>query len=410
MSNFSIENETVSTANSIPADVSRTDRINGDHLGSEVINASLLLVEPLNLELCFQVLQTSNVAALPFYQVVETIFSSLFYTHIWAPHPVDLVDDWLSEPLIYTVTHTPFRKFKAALPWLLSGCNRDILRDCLCAELIFSLFYVIDDLLDQKRLRYGKETAFGKFGANINHSTWKQAHNLNEVAIRFFEGSNERMQLWKASLAEIESEEKFRADATGTINLSQYFDRSKKRTAFLGAWWELASKMAGCRDLMSVFSEIYPLCAVAGQVRNDLRNMSHREKILGGEQFSDFTDGRYTALTIQVLDMAASSDLGWIQRLIWGRGLPVSLTEAIRLEQICLGSGAVEIIKTIINNKVHSAEAIVAQSNLSDEVKAILSGWIFRQFRVGVTSHYNDSCPDAVNFVAAAKSLAMGLS
>lgn len=365
------------------------------------------LTEIKDLRAFFSLLGSTAPDTLPYAAIVEQAFSSIFYTVLWTPAYAGLAGDWLGDPLVHTITHTPFRKFKAVLPWLFSASAEAARLDCLCAELLSSLFYLYDDVLDKKTVRYGKETAYKRFGSWGKDECWKRARALDTPqAERFFQGDQARRQLWAKSLDQIQSYEDLRVQAQEGLSFAAYRQQSEKRTGFLGEWWQRVADLTGNAELGRVLREVYPRCAFTGQLRNDLRNTRVAEIHNGGTRFSDFTEGRVTAVTILVRKKAPSEeDRRWINKTIWARQTPLSDDEISRLEAICHASGALDKLTRDISDSIQHIQERFDGSTLGEDLKVLGLGWIFRQFHVGVTGHHQDTHPSANRFIQAIKRL-----
>src|SRR6266536_512580 len=92
------------------------------------------------------------------YETVETAFTRVFERDIWTARSRLAVDTWLGRPVVYYLEAMPGRKFCSVVPWLCAGGESSVLLDCLAAELLFILFYCMDDDLDGKTTRYGVTT------------------------------------------------------------------------------------------------------------------------------------------------------------------------------------------------------------------------------------------------------------
>jgi geranylgeranyl pyrophosphate synthase len=364
------------------------------------------LTEIKDLKAFFSLLTSTAPDTLPYAAIVEQAFSSIFYTVLWTPDYSDPARDWLGDPLVYTITHTPFRKFKAVLPWLFSASAEAVRLDCLCAELLSSLFYLYDDVLDQKQVRYGQKTAYSLFGSGGRDDCWERARAFDTPqAERFLQGDQERRQLWAESLDQIQSYEDLRVQPQTGLSFSAYQEQSEKRTGFLGEWWQRVADRTGNAELGRVLREVYPTCAFTGQLRNDLRNTRVMEIYNGGTRFSDFIEGRVTAVTILVRERASIRDQRWINETIWQRQTALSDDEIRRLDAICHKSGVLAEVAEKISCSIQRITERFEMSALDDDVKALGLGWIFRQFHVGVTGHYQDSHPSANRFIQAIKRL-----
>lgn len=337
---------------------------------------------------------------------VEQVFTALFYNYLWTDTWEALITSWLGEALAHTVRQIPHRKFKAALPWLSLACQPEAFYDCLCAELLFSLFYQYDDLLDKKTRRYGRTTALGKFGSEGNWRSWDHAHRLDTPAAQVLLADQKRRDLWESTLARFETSENLRVTCS-EMPFETYRQQSIRRMGFLGKWWRQAANTVEDTELQRMIDSIYPLTVFTGQIRNDLRNTDKREATNGGLQFSDFTDGRATGVTILVRERVIGKDQRWIESKVWKSKNPLAQDEILKLHYICKDMGALNELRTLVSQNICQIENAIHRSRLSTDVKAIWLGWVFRQYRAEITSPTLAENPVARRFIEAARRLSV---
>ncbi|HEY7127276.1 MAG TPA: hypothetical protein VH540_25310 [Ktedonobacterales bacterium] len=361
------------------------------------------LSEPRSLATYFSSLTAQTINTLPYVGIVEMTFSQVFYAHLWTPDRARSVREWLGDPLIHAVERIPFRKFKASLPWLSLCCSPDVLWDCLCAELLFSLFSIMDDALDEKETRYGRQTSYGRFGKKRSMHSWDAACKVGRKGKRLLQEDPIRIGLWQATLDQIDQSEKTRVEQDIHLPFSEYCRQSIRRTSFLGIWWEQGARNAGDTLLAEFIHSIYPLCAQAAQLKNDLRNAdSVWETNCRGIPFSDFTDGRATAVTILVREKASATDYAWIQKHAWKQNLPLSKETIERLQAICQNSGVFDAVRTAIISTISNIEYLITNSSLSLSIKSLWLGWVLEQFSEGILTYQ----PSSEEFVNTARMLA----
>ena len=339
--------------------------------------------------------------------VVEQIFTAFFYSYLWTNAWKITITSWLGEALAHTIRQTPHRKFKAALPWLSLACQPAAFYDCLCAELLSSLFYLYDDLFDNKTTRYGQTTALGKFGPASNRRSWDNARRLDTPAARELLADTQRRDLWLHALDQFEVSENLHVTCQDIIPFDLYRRQSFERMGFLGDWWRRAANTVDDAKLQQLIDTIYPLSVFTGQIRNDLRNTDVREATNGGNQFSDFTDGRTTAVTLLVQQRVSGKDRSWIERKLWNSQKPLAQDEIVKLYLICQELEVLNDLKTLISQHIRQIENTIKQSSLSEDVKAIWLGWVFRQYRAEITSPTLAENPAARRFIEAAGRLSV---
>jgi 8-oxo-dGTP pyrophosphatase MutT (NUDIX family)/geranylgeranyl pyrophosphate synthase len=263
----------------------------------------------------------------PLATVVDRTFSALFYAHmepvLRSTWPVDAT----SPVLFHTINNTPWRKFHGALPLLASGGDADALLPSLAAEVLFSFFYVCDDLLDGKTARYGAKTALGAFGSAAATDFVARFDRAFATYLGAWPDTSARRRIeanaagWLAQLRHQQSERR-RGTAT---TMEQYEAASAVRTAFLGQLWELAADAAGDAPLARLWREIYPLCAVIGQLKNDLRELDPASESYG----EDARTGTRTAVTMRLRESVAGTAVS-DELVLRCRALIAQVVDAVR--------------------------------------------------------------------------------
>lgn len=349
--------------------------------------------------------QSHNPEKVAYTPVVQAAFSSLFYSNLWTPELVENLRDWIGEPLEHTVIATPHRKFKAVLPFLSLGCDQRVVKEVLAAEILFSLFYLHDDVIDNKFQRYGKATAFGVYGGEANINSWRRAHELGKEGREFLENEGNE-SLWVKILTELEDNQNKRVSVGLETTFQEYALQSMKRTMFLGEWWQQAARKVNDTNFAEFIGNVYPYCALVGQLCNDLRNVSPQEFESGGIRFSDFTDGKVTSMTLLTLtdtrsDLSAD-DISWVKEKVWESGVPLTESEILKMEEICQSGGAVDSLRDIIRGIITVIENYIETSSLSPDVKTIWQGWVALQFKNGLIGHLDYANPEETeNFINA---------
>ena len=82
-----------------------------------------------------------------------------------------------------------------------------------------------------------------------------------------------------------------------------------RRTRFLGDLWTLACEESGCEAEASLIQRIYGTCALAGQIKNDLRDIRATEK---DERFRDIRDGVRNSCILRLLEIVDESERSWL--------------------------------------------------------------------------------------------------
>ncbi len=317
------------------------------------------------------------------YETVETAFTRVFERDIWTARSRLAVDTWLGRPVVYYLEAMPGRKFCSVVPWLCAGGESSVLLDCLAAELLFILFYCMDDDLDGKTTRYGVTTALGRFGGEAVERSAERAESTPLVTA-FFDDRQDQRELWLASLAAMRLQQTNRIALPVDAPLDAYRWAAAERTAFIGAWWMRAAAMTGDQELSDTVRQVYPRCAVTGQLRNDLRNLTARETACGGTRYSDFLEGRATAVTMRALRRTDARDRTWLLEHVWARRSALPRDDAGHLAAILDRLEVAQDVIEEIRGDLSEMYATIEGSALDRNVKRVWRAWMFRQFETGV--------------------------
>ena len=315
--------------------------------------------------------------------VVDRTFSALFYAHAEPLLRASWPSNGTTDVLFHTVHRTPWRKFRAGIPLLATRGNAAALLPALAAEVLFSFFYVYDDLLDGKKIRYGVPTALGALGYDA----------ATEFVNRFEHSFGAWLQTWPTSIARqkiataaskhmtsLRQHEHGRRNGA-PVTMAQYERASAMRTAFLGWLWEIAAESVDDAALAELWREIYPLCAVVGQLKNDLRELDPQS-----ESYSEDTrSGTITAVTMMLRNLAAS----------------ISDDNAAASVHAQVTSRCRDLIATIIN--------AIRDAPIDHDARVVLEAWVHMQFENGLAAGENMAVIPTATFLRAVARSAEGV-
>lgn len=338
---------------------------------------------------------------MPYARVVEQALVIKGFMPLWTAEVRQDLEAWLGAPLIYTLEKQPFRKWPSALPFLSTGSNPAARINARCAQLQMAHWYLHDDLKDAKLIRYGQPTAYAIYGPEACWASWAAALKVGEIGAKALGNDPDRIDFWQESLAALHRAQMDRLHGDGPISFQAYLQQSRERASFIGEWRERTARAAGETALAEFIARINPECATVGQVRNDLRNAQPREQVLGGEIFSDFKEGKKTAVTFLALNrfFPTLDDL-WLPETT--KLLPLLVHPENQGPII----DALDDAHTFLLGFITYIEDDIKTSELTEDVKTLWLGWVYRQFRTGVTHSHDDINPEAsAKFLQAVENL-----
>lgn len=318
--------------------------------------------------------------------VTDRIFSALFYSHLW---PV-LAKTWPSAgagtSLQWTIRNIPFRKFKSAIPFLLTASDPRSIVPALTAELMFALFYLLDDVIDQRTHRYGRQTALGARGPAETATAIMVGLTQIDGWLALMQASDCICGVVKAGSREL-AEEQILRRGVGARTMEEYAGHSMRRTRFLGDLWAAACQESACEAEAVLVGRIYGMCALAGQIKNDLRDIRTIDQ---EERFRDIRDGVRNVCVLRLLNVADPRECERILRYLSDGAMIDTDGEAelVRLfSKHCVDVWAINEVRSL-------SERILAAVDEADIVaakKCVLSEWVRMQFTSGLGAECDDS-------------------
>jgi geranylgeranyl pyrophosphate synthase len=336
--------------------------------------------------------------------VTDRVFSTLFYSHLW---PV-LAKTWPSESasdrLLWTIRNIPFRKFKSAIPLLLTGSHRCSIAPALAAELVFALFYLLDDVIDQRTHRYGRKTALGAGGVAETATSIMLGLTAIDQWLASMQASTSLRQTIREGARALADEQNFRR-GRGARSLEQYAEHSKRRTRFLGDLWAVACQESDCEAEASLIRRVYGTCALAGQIKNDLRDIRAAEP---EERFRDIRDGVRNACLLRLLEVTGEVDRGWLTGRLATRS-PLTIDDETELVRLFAEHEVDAWATSYVRALGKEILASVDRADVVESKKRVLAEWVTLQFMSGLDSISDDSPTRVRQFVEAVAELTQGL-
>jgi geranylgeranyl pyrophosphate synthase len=334
----------------------------------------------------------------------DRVFSALFYSRLWPflakTWPPENTDD----RLLWTIRNIPYRKFKSAIPILLTASHPRSVVPALTAELMFALFYLLDDLIDQRMDRYGRETALGASGpARSAVSILLGLTQIDGWLVSVQASDNVRRAVTEGARAL--ADEQILRRGIGARNLEAYAKHSMRRTRFLGDLWTVACEESGCEAEASLIQCVYGACALAGQIKNDLRDVRTTEK---EERFRDIRDGVRNACVLRLLELADELERGWLTERLSNR-TSVTTEDEAELARLFSKHEIDSWASSQVRALSEQVLATIGGADISEAKKLVLSEWIALQFTSGLGADSDHSPVRVSRFLNAVSELTQRL-
>jgi geranylgeranyl pyrophosphate synthase len=310
--------------------------------------------------------------------VTDRIFSAMFYSRLWSLLTATWPSTNAGSRLLWTIRNIPFRKFKSAVPFLLAASNSRSIVPALAAELMFALFYLVDDVIDERTQRYGRKTALGAGGSAQTVTAIMLGLSEIDEWLVSMQASHAVRRAARDGAQALADEQNFRRGA-GARTLEDYADHSKRRTRFLGDLWAVACQESGCETEASLIRHIYGACALAGQIKNDLSDI---RTAATEERFRDIRDGVRNACVLRLFHVADDPDREWLTARLAARSVTADdAPEFVRLfSKYRVDAWAASEVRVLSQQILRSVDA----SGVTDAKKIVLSEWVTMQFTAGL--------------------------
>lgn len=341
---------------------------------------------------------------LPYYVFIEKIFSAIYYSYIdQVVSKFSTISE--SDLLFHTIRKTPYRKFKSAIPSLLSSFSSTSLLSAALSELSFAIFTVLDDICDARSSRYDSATAISSFGVPVCTACLLSA--VNSISRRLKE-----LGFAEASIADFQSaiSECGVAQANRFLandqTLQSFYEMAYRRTRFLEVIWRSGLSLPEQVKEENIISSNYRSFAILGQMLNDYYDMK--------EDSISSSDGQTRWSDIQLKYLSFSSSLiantlpheesagffrdifGSVHTNQQSKDKLQHIFDKYQIEKLALNNIGDIFCRTV---------ASISNSDISDDKKNVLLGWAFAQFAKYVPDYYVDPVisnkPDLDNFIDA---------
>lgn len=319
----------------------------------------------------------SDFSAFSYPSCIDTIFSSIFYTKIESF--IKKSDDEIVSILQKQCLETPYRKFKAVIPYLLSGCQKDMIDSAYAGEIIFGAATILDDICDNRKTRYGSPSVLSSFSYKTCIAI---AYNLPFVIEKYINNNtnlgNSSMELSK-SMQLLGDAQFLRFENCSFTDIEKYLSISIRRTHFLGTLWYISLKKAGCKLESKLIKDIYPEFASLGQIVNDYYDLEISKNRCDDTPpvFTDIANRTINYYVLVLINKLTEDEKNLFYRDVWGRSEPKArdfLSKLITKYRI------VNEIKHEIINRITLIKSKIDSSSISHPKKVILKSWVDLQF------------------------------
>lgn len=326
----------------------------------------------------------------------DALVLSKGFEPLWNTPEKNHMQQWLGEPVMHTAeTVCPW---PGAIPALLTGHDERSRPYVVAVGAITALLYMHDDLVDGRDTRCGVETALGRYGEEACRDTVARATGSDvDLDISLF--PSDVRDGWTNTIAGFQTAQQERKAAKGSIQMDTYFAQTARRLGFIEQWWAQAAASTGDTQLAAFLLEASPLNATACQIRNDVRNTQAQEVNRGGAIYSDFCEGKMTAVTIGVLDRLDRLDQAdriWFEQRVWGKQEPINAHEVARLNAICSDTEAVTDITGMLDALLGDLDQKIQRAPLAPVQKLILRAHAARRYASGILPDHPIRDPNTI--------------
>jgi 8-oxo-dGTP pyrophosphatase MutT (NUDIX family) len=305
-------------------------------------------------------LETSmTVNAHEYSSIVDRLFSGLFFSYL---EPALGKLELENLPMLsWSITNTPLRKFKSAVPFLLSDLSDRAKEYAVLAEIVFAICTIMDDLCDDRAERYGFPTAHRHFGRPQTVAlVFGAIESLRrELSMKYGDTYAESMA---GALLECARSQR-RRFTDQDLEISDYFDNCVTRNNFLGLAWSAGLRALERHDTAEFVYTLHRAAIPVSQMINDYYDMARNE-------FRDFRAG-VRSYCIRRL-AAELADRRELEQLLARRTDPAA--EA-RFHDLLERHEIIPKVRTDIRAALGEIAAMIEDAPLTEPQKTILACW-----------------------------------
>jgi 8-oxo-dGTP diphosphatase len=309
----------------------------------------------------------SRQANLPsFSRFVDQAFSVLFYSYIdpalGTYSHVENIDY-----LVDTIHHTPFRKFKSAIPFLLGEGRQEMKFDAASSELLFSLATIMDDTVDGRDQRYDVCTELGRHGiGQIVPFLITALPNILDVLYQE-RGAPYAVSI-RESIEELVRAQKVRFENRDIDSFQTYFSTSRSRSHFVGRSWRTGLAHNGFFAEAAAIEELQRHTAVLGQSINDAFDIGKRDA------FEDFLEKKVTlSVLVLVQEMRKRGGLSEFSK-IWNATDRMGTLDVYK--RLLHKYHVRPLVDEMVRDMIRGANRAIDETQLSWEKTTVLRAWV----------------------------------
>lgn len=297
---------------------------------------------------------------------VESIFASLFYSYV---NPaLALFEDIPGWELVrHIITAVPRRKFRSAIPILLSDMSTEAKSNAATAEFLFALWTILDDLCDKRKARHGAQTVHERFGiARTASFLFSVLAQLRAPLTKVLPPSAVDQVIDSMAACGLGQFNRFKSTvATPSTHLTS----SVMRSSFLGVSWAAGLDATNCEIESAFIRNFYHDSAEFGQLLNDYLCLVNH----GGIEDLRARADNYGLLLLR--EAASEADACALDRLAVA-GTDFYETARLELLEMLEKYGVLEIVRRELQARQDRLLDDVLRSTLHSDKKNVLVGWL----------------------------------
>jgi 8-oxo-dGTP pyrophosphatase MutT (NUDIX family) len=313
---------------------------------------------------------------------IDGLFSALFHSYI-RPALGWLAEIEHGELICWSVLNTPHRKFKAVIPFLLSDLSDEARFHAVLAEGLFGLWTILDDVCDDRTVRYGASTVLQHFGRGETVSFVFGAMEWFNRALRKKVGDNYSDQVTEALLTCAEAQyRRFRSNA---CSIDEYLEDSSDRAHFLGTAWGAGLEAIGCDREASALKTLQRQTAQFGQLLNDYFDL------IRSDGLRDFRAKIRNAYIIRLEEIASPEDRMRLSTL-WNAA--DRATAEVEFRALAASYALSEKIRVDLHQRLETLIESIQDLSLSEPQRAVLTGWLELSLKDTLPATESGGCRD----------------
>lgn len=295
---------------------------------------------------------------------IDGLFSALFHSYI-RPAMGILAEIEHGELLGWSVLKTPHRKFKSAIPFLLSDLSEEARRHAVLAEALFGLWTILDDVCDDRTVRYGVPTTLHHYGRGQSVSFLFGAIGWLGRALRRELGECYSDQITDALLTCAGAQYgRFCGDAR---TIDQYLEESAYRARFLGTAWAAGLEAIGRGKEASALRALHQRSARFGQLLNDYFDLTRPDGL------RDVQAKIRSAYVIKLEEIASAEDRVRLGEL-WNASERTAAAAEFR--ELARRYALAGHLRVDLHRRLQELIDSVRYLPLDEPQRAVLTGWL----------------------------------